>query len=144
VETACFLGQLHGPELDRRVTSRTIAGLRRMTEVLYRPHPDEVDLRSRAEHLIWRARGVQFISGKTPLAQAVNDRKVVGVYSTGILEAAAAGHEAFAYCIEPPEWVRDLWVRYAMAPYGEGAGTVVEVPVDEPALRIADEIVALL
>ncbi len=143
-DATCFLGQLHGPELARRTTRRTVTALARQTSLAYRPHPDERDLRSTITHRLWKTRGVELLAGSQSLVDASRGRNVVGIFSTGILEAAAAGIPAFRFCVDPPRWLGELWDRYEMAPYEGEQGTVVSVPSVEPAHRIVDEVAALL
>jgi hypothetical protein len=93
---------------------------------------------------LWKTRGVELLAGSQSLVDASRGRNVVGIFSTGILEAAAAGIPAFRFCVDPPRWLGELWDRYEMAPYEGEQGTVVSVPSVEPAHRIVDEVAALL
>ncbi|MDA8290621.1 MAG: RNA-binding protein [Actinomycetota bacterium] len=135
-DRVCFLGQLHGAELDREVTVRTVSEISRSREVLYRPHPAEQDAGSLLHHERWRRSGVTVGSAAVPLVE--EEGPVVGIFSTGILEAAAGGLEAFAACVRPPAWVESLWSRYEMSPFGANEPTRVRVPATRPASRIAD------
>ncbi len=135
-ERLCFLGQLHGAELGRDVTVRTVASIARTRPVLYRPHPAERDPLSLVRHERWRRGGVTVGSPNVPLTD--EEGPVVGIFSTGILEAAACGLDAYATCARPPGWVEELWLRYSMAPLGAREATVVTVPPRRPAEAIAD------
>jgi hypothetical protein len=138
----CFLGQLHGVELPRRTTVHTVAELRRQRPVVYRPHPDESDLASRFRHALWRRQGVVIDSTKAGLADTHGP--VAGIFSTGILEAAASGRSAYAFCVHPPAWLPEFWQRYQMATLEEGRPTVVEIGKREPAQVIADAVEGLI
>jgi len=137
----CFLGQLHGAELARSVTRRTVRALRGAGPFAYRPHPAEDDLMSRLDHWRWRHQGVSIVDQTTPLLDL---RAPVGaIFSTGILEAAAAGLPAFGVCQAPPRWVSELWERYEIEPLGSSTGTKVRVEATQPAEAIADLLEAL-
>lgn len=132
----CFLGQLHGPELPRSATLATLRSLRRTRPVAYRPHPGETDALSRAQHRYLATRGIAVERHDSPLAERRG--AVVAIFSTGVLEAAAAGGEAWVACADPPPWVREVWDRYEMAPLDSGVPTVVDPPEGQPASLIAD------
>lgn len=136
-----FLGQLHSSELPRALTRLTVTSLAAEGPLLYRPHPNEIDLPSRCQHYLWRARGIRVDNERAPLAEGTGT--VVGIFSTGILEAAAAGRRAFGYCVRPPRWVEELWDRYGVARLGGTEGTRVELGADEPSrviLEVLDEV----
>lgn len=131
-----FLGQLHGAELSRSVTVRTVERLAAAGPVIYRPHPAETDLLSRIQHRRWAKRGIQLDTSGVPLIALRGD--VIGIFSTGLLEAAAAGRRVWVACVDPPEWVEQLWGRYELARWGADGPTVQpERPAVEPAERIA-------
>jgi len=132
----CFLGQLHGAELNRRTTLRTLSSLRRQTEVVYRPHPGERDMTSRMAHLAWRAQGVPMSDTHLPLIDS--GFPVAAIFSTGLLEAMAAGIPAFGVCANAPPWVLDLWDRYGIPRYGTSTPPAPPVPRDEPVSTIVD------
>jgi hypothetical protein len=136
-----FLGQLHGLELPRRCTRATVAALRRRGPVEYRPHPAEVDVLSRWQHRRWEGQGVAVL----PSAQLEGvEGPVVSHFSTGILEAAALGVPSYAWCAEPPDWLRELWRRYDMSVWGhDGEPTSVKVSRLDPAEAIADVVEGL-
>ena len=131
-----FLGQLHGAELPRAVTVRTVRALRGKGEFVYRPHPGELDWRSRCQHTLWRSQGVTLDDVKRPLTSL--GAPVGAVFSTGILEAAAAGLPAYGVCEGPPAWIHELWSRYGIERPDSGCRTQVDVPTLEPAQSIAD------
>jgi len=138
----CFLGQLHGIELGRSTTRRTVGALRHETpSFLYRPHPSERDWRSRRQHRTWRRQGVAFANPGRPLLEMGSP--VAAIFSTGILEAAAAGLPAFGVCTRPPPWVGELWDRYGIERWGGNGTTRVDVPLAEPAGLVADAVEAL-
>ena len=131
-----FLGQLHGAELDRSVTVRTVDRLAREGPLVYRPHPAERDLLSRLQHRRWARRGVAFDADPRPLPEL--DRPVLGIFSTGLLEAAAARRPTWAACVQPPKWVEELWERYSIARHGAPEPTAPpELPQKQPASAIA-------
>ncbi len=131
-----YLGQLHGHELQRRSMARAAGAFCRTTGALYRPHPSETDIASRMQHRLWRWRGIQFESSGKPLPEL--NTAVVSVFSTGILEAAAAGIPAWVDFPEPPQWLEEIWQRYGMKHFGSSAPTVVSPTVNEPAKVIAE------
>jgi hypothetical protein len=135
-DPVCFLGQLHGPELARSVTLRTVSSLSRMGPLVYRLHPAEKDKISRLVHSWWKSRGISIQSPERALADSGGP--VAGIFSTGILEAAAAGRDSFCYCVRPPRWLTEFWDRYGMAPLGATCSTHVDLPDAEPASSIAD------
>jgi len=67
---------------------------------------------------------------------------LVSVFSTGILEGAAAGIPAWVDFPNPPHWLEELWQRYSMSQYGSTEPTKVKIPVDEPAQAIAELLIA--
>ena len=131
-----YLGQLHGHELPRRAKASAAERFCRASGAVYRPHPSERDLLSRAQHTIWRSRGVQFDLTGLPLREL--HTSIVSVFSTGVLEAAAAGVPSWVDFPDPPEWLDQLWQRYSMSRYGSAEPTRIAVPVDEPARVIAE------
>lgn len=132
-----FLGQLHGLELGRRVTVRTVDRLAAEGRLVYRPHPAERDVLSRLQHRRWARRGIVFDADARPLPEV--DRPVLGIFSTGLLEAAAARRPTWAVCADPPEWVEEMWERYSIARHGAPEPTAPpEVPQKEPASAIAE------
>lgn len=136
-----FLGQLHGAELPRAATRRSVATLKKDTAVRYLPHPGETDFASTLQHRAWQLRGVEVLA-RRPLVDLGGP--VVAHFSTGVLEAAALGTPAFAFCAEPPTWLREFWQRYGMSEWGSNEPTKISLPQVEPAEAIADQIEARL
>jgi len=114
--TPVFLGQLHGAELSRWSMTRSVTAFWRETGAVYRPHPREEDKISRAQHALWRRMGMEF-----DFSPSIHDmgRPVVSAFSTGILEAAARGIPAWAYHLDPPPWLVEVWARYGMRQWGD-------------------------
>lgn len=132
----CFLGQLHGPELSRSTTIRTVAALARAGPVVYRPHPGETDLVSRLIHRRWQHQGIPIEPPTSRLGE--KSAAVAGIFSTGILEAAASGRAAFGFCARPPSWLPEFWDRYKIKQFGTDESTRVEIPAREPASVISE------
>lgn len=139
--TIHYLGQLHGHELPRRQVARASVAFCLDHDAVYRPHPSEIDIESRLRHRLWRRRGVRFDDSRRPLAEL--DGSIVAMFSTGVLEAAAAGRPAWVSHPDPPVWLRDMWDRYGMSEYGSAEPTRVEIPEREPALSIAGRILEI-
>lgn len=135
-----FLGQLHGAELPRRISAATATAFCRAHGALYRPHPAEVDRLSRWQHARWRRQGIRFAeSGPLSASQG----PVVSIFSTGVLEAAAAGRDAWVTCVRPPDWVREFWDRYELSVWGGSATAAPARPAVEPARAIAGAVLAI-
>lgn len=130
-----FLGQLHGAELARRTSAATVTEFCRRTGASYRPHPAETDLLSRLQHRRWERRGITVDRTGEPLAEL--RRPIVSVFSTGVLEAAAAGAPSWVFCVNPPAWVEEFWQRYGLHRWGETPTPAPPVPEIEPARAIA-------
>lgn len=131
-----FLGQLHGAEIPRREMAAVSYSFCRANRATYRPHPSEVDKLSRLQHAVWKRRGVRFDNSGVALADL--STPVVGVFSTGLLEAAAAGKPAWAFHPNPPSWVADLWRRYGLNQWGGEPTAAPPMPATEPATRIGE------
>ncbi len=136
-----FLGQLHGAELPRRISAVTAARFCRETGGAYRPHPAETDVRSRLQHERWRRAGISFAQ---PGPLRVQRHPVVSIFSTGVLEAAAAGLPAWVTCVAPPHWVRDFWERYGLAPWGGEPTPSPGVPALCPSQAVARRVFAIV
>ena len=67
----------------------------------YRPHPSERDRKSVATHARWEASGITIDRSGIPLREL--GAPVVSVFSTGVLEAAAAGLPAWVTLADPPD-----------------------------------------
>lgn len=132
-----YLGQLHGSEMPKLGMARAAVDFCRRERAVYRPHPSERDVVSRAAHTLMRRAGVEIdVSGRQLADMEV---PIVGVFSTGILEAAAAGIPAFVDYPNPPAWLSDFWRRYGMRRFSDGIPTVPPViAVQAPADIIAE------
>lgn len=132
-----FLGQLHGVELPRRVTFATAYSFCRETGALYRPHPNETDLLSRRTHDLMRRRGIEMADPSVLLREIPNP--VVGIFSTGVLEAAVRGVPSWAYAVQAPPWLPEFWARYGMRRWGSAEPTPAPaIPDQEPAVTITE------
>lgn len=133
-----MLGQLHGIELDRREAFGIYREFCRTEQARYRPHPNEQDLLSRLQHRRLQRAGVQFETSGAPLTQL--DAPVVSIFSTGTLEAAHRGLPAFVTHPDPPEWIRDVWRRYRLAPWGGQSTAAWAGDGPEPAAAVAEAV----
>lgn len=134
-EQTVFLGQMHGAELPRRITAGTAYRFCRRENALYRPHPAETDLLSRSAHSLMQRRGIEFQDPTLPLHELRSP--VVGVFSTGVLEAAMRGLPAWVEATQAPAWVHEFWDRYGMRRFGGEPTPAPEIPADEPSRVIA-------
>lgn len=134
-----FLGQLHGAELSRWGMARTAGGFCRATGATYRPHPSERDRLSRWQHALWRRRGIEVEGPGAPLSSV--DRPVVGMFSTGVLEAAARGIPGWVTHVSPPPWLEEFWERYGLSRWGDDPTPAPSLPPVEPAAAIAAHLV---
>ncbi|WP_392545002.1 RNA-binding protein [Oryzobacter telluris] len=130
-----FLGQLHGSELPTAQLAGAAESFCRAEGAAYRPHPVETDRRSRATHARWEAEGISIDRSRTPLREL--GAPVVSVFSTGVLEAAAAGLPAWVHCPDPPAWLEEFWDRYGLARWGGPATPSPERPRKEPSHTVA-------
>ncbi|MCT1908966.1 MULTISPECIES: hypothetical protein [Brachybacterium] len=130
-----FLGQMHGAELPRRITAGIAMSFCRAEGALYRPHPSEVDVLSRAAHRLMTRRGVEFQDTSIPLHEV--RAPVVGIFSTGVLEAAARGIPSWVAGEKVPAWVREFWDRYDMRRWGGEPTPALATGADEPSRLIA-------
>ncbi|GAB2974556.1 prephenate dehydrogenase [Nocardioides montaniterrae] len=135
-----YLGQLHGAELPYADLVAAVERFCLEHGATYRPHPSERDRRSLRAHARWRAMGIEIDTSGVPLREL--DRPLVSVFSTGVLEAAAAGLPAWVAYPDPPAWLRELWERYDMSEY---AGPPTPVPAaalrPSPAAAVAAALV---
>ena len=131
-----FLGQLHGAELPRMQMARLAGAFCREYQAGYRPHPLEQDRLSRLQHKRWERQGI--IIDRTSREIRDLGTPVVGVFSTGILEAAASGIPSWVTHPAPPAWIRDLWDRYSLGIWGHDATPPPFQPTLEPAAKVAD------
>jgi hypothetical protein len=137
-----FLGQLHGAELPREVLAGAAETFCTSEHATYRPHPSERDRRSVATHERWEASGITIDRSGIPLHEL--GAPVVSVFSTGVLEAAAAGLPAWVHCPDAPDWLRAFWDRYGLAPWGGPPTPSPGLPPVEPARAIAQLVEELM
>lgn len=133
-ELMTYLGQGHSAEIGR--TRMIEAALRfcRVNEATYRPHPSEKDKVSRLAFTGFERAGIP-VDARRPLNELTGP--VVSVFSTGVLEAAAQGRDAWVDFPRPPTWLSEFWERYGMRRYGGPATLAPTHPGIEPAQRIA-------
>lgn len=134
-ETPTFLGQLHGAELPRREVFAISRDFCRATGARYRPHPAERDKLSRLAHRVMRRSGIAVSEDPGPMRSL--QTPVVAIFSSGILEAAAAGLPGWAHHPDPPEWITGFWERYGISPWGADPTPPPPRPEVEPAEQIA-------
>ena len=137
-----FLGQLHGAELPRETLERAAEEFCRETGARYRPHPSETDRRSVATHARWEAAGITVDRSRTPLREL--GAPVASVFSTGVLEAAAAGLPAGVTCPDPPPWLTAFWQRYGLLPWGGRPTPSPERPPSAPSGGVAEVLAAMM
>lgn len=130
-----FLGQMHGAELPRTTTASLAYRFCRREGAHYRPHPAEVDLVSRQTHRLLERRGITIDPADVPLRELTGP--VVGIFSTGVLEAAVRGTPAYVVGGSVPHWVREFWERYGMRRWGGAPTPAPAIGADEPARLIA-------
>lgn len=129
-----YLGQLHGAEIGRRRMARAAQRTVLRTNGIYRPHPQERDILSRLIHRWWQRRGITIDRDGRPLPEV--GASVLGVFSTGILEAAARGIPAWVDFDRPPTWLAEFWDRYGMHRLGESPTPPPPEPPQEPTLVV--------
>jgi hypothetical protein len=129
-----YLGQMHAAELPRPRLAHAAATFCLSNEAVYRPHPSECDLLSRLTHDGFRRKAIT-VDGSTPLARLAGP--VVSVFSTGVIEAAAQGRDAWVAFPRPPSWLGEFWERYGMHRLGASPTPMPERPAFEPAANIA-------
>ena len=131
-----YLGQGHAAELPRRRMIEGALRVCRTHNAVYRPHPSERDKLSRAGHALLARVGVTVDTTGAPLAEMSNP--VVSVFSTGVLEAAVKGQQAWVEMPRPPAWLGEFWERYGMRRLGGRPTPAPDMPAVEPARRIAE------
>ena len=133
-----FLGQLQRAELPRGVLEEAAESFCRAEHATYRPHPSERDRRSVATHARWEASGISIDRSGIPLREL--GAPVVSVFSTGVLEAAAAGLPSWVTMADPPPWLQEFWVRYGLAPWGAAPTASPERLDVEPSRAVAEAV----
>jgi hypothetical protein len=134
-ERLTYLGQLHAAELPRARLVHAAATHCRALGAVYRPHPAELDRLSWLAHDGFRRLGIT-VDGSTPLARLAGP--VVSVFSTGVLEAAAQGRDAWVDFPRPPAWLAEFWERCGMHRCGAAPTPPPPRPALEPARRVAE------
>lgn len=137
-----FLGQLHGSELPTDLLVAAAGSFCRAEGAVYRPHPVETDRRSRAAHDRFEAEGITVDRSGTPLREL--GAPVVSVFSTGVLEAAAAGLPAWVHCPGAPSWLEEFWDRYGLARWGGPPTASPERTGMEPSRAVAQVVQGMM
>lgn len=137
-----FLGQLHGAELPRKDFAAAAMQYCQETGATYRPHPAETDKLSRCTHQLWRRGGIRIDASGRPLPATTGP--VASVFSTGVLEAACMGRDAWVVHPDPPPWLQEFWHRYGMSRWTPGntappTAALVQSKL-EPARAVAEAI----
>lgn len=133
--TLTYLGQGHAAEISRARLVHAALTTCREHGAVYRPHPSEHDITSRAVLAAYARAGVVVDTSGVPLVDL--DAPIVSVFSTGVLEAAARGRDAWVDLPRPPAWLGEFWERYAMHRLGTLPTPAPDRPEQEPARRIA-------
>ncbi len=134
--TLTYLGQGHAAEISRARLVHAALTTCREHRAVYRPHPSERDVASRAVLAAYARAGVVVDTSGLPLVDL--DAPIVSVFSTGVLEAAARGRDAWVDFPRPPAWLGEFWERYAMQRLGTLPTPAPDRPEQEPARRIAE------
>ena len=134
--TLTYLGQGHAAEIPRARMVEAAVRFCRAHDAVYRPHPSERDRVSRMVLAAYERAGITVDRAGVPLADLSDP--VVSVFSTGVLEAAARGREAWVDFPRPPSWLGEFWERYGMSRYGTDPTPAPARPAVEPAQRIAE------
>ena len=133
--TLTYLGQGHAAEISRARLAHAALTTCRGHGAIYRPHPSERDLASRGVLAAYRRAGITVDTAGVPLVAL--ESPVVSVFSTGVLEAAARGRDAWVDFPRPPAWLSEFWERYAMNRLGHSPTPAPTMPDVQPAARIA-------
>ncbi|MFM6850375.1 MAG: RNA-binding protein, partial [Terrabacter sp.] len=105
------------------------------------PHPSERDVLSRLTHQGYQRLGIT-VDASSPLSALSGP--VLSVFSTGVLEAAARGRDAWVDFPRPPAWLGEFWERYAMHRLGTLPTPAPDRPEVEPARRVAQVVTEAL
>lgn len=139
-EPLVYLGQGHAAEISRARLAHAALTTCRRHHAVYRPHPSERDITSRAVLAAYERAGITVQTAGVPLVDL--EAPIVSVFSTGVLEAAARGRDAWVDFPRPPAWLGEFWERYGMHRLG-ASPTPAPARVDvEPARRIAEIVTA--
>lgn len=130
-----YLGQGHAAEIPRARMVEAALRFCRAHDATYRPHPSEKDKLSLVAHAGLRRAGVRFDASGAPIATW--GRPVVSVFSTGVLEMASRGVDAWVDFPRPPAWLDEFWERYGMSRFGGPPTPAPERATVEPAREIA-------
>ena len=130
-----YLGQGHGAELPRTRLVHAALTFCREHDASYRPHPSERDRLSLLTLSAYERAGITVDRASVPLSELT--APVVSVFSTGVLEAAARGREAWVDFPRPPAWLGEFWERCGMHRLGTSPTPAPALPAWEPAARIA-------
>lgn len=135
-EGLVYLGQGHAAEVSRARLAHAALTTCREHGAVYRPHPSERDVTSRAVLAAYARAGITVETSGVPLAELA--APVVSVFSTGVLEAAARGRHAWVDFPRPPAWLGEFWERYGMHRLGGSPTPAPARSDDEPARRVAE------
>ncbi|WP_374457462.1 prephenate dehydrogenase [Nocardioides sp.] len=135
-----YLGQGHAAEISRARLAHAALTTCREHGAVYRPHPSERDVTSRAVLAAYERAGITVDRAGVPLVEL--EAPVVSVFSTGVLEAAARGRHAWVDFPRPPAWLGEFWERYGMHRLGSDPTPAPALPDIEPARRIAEIVLA--
>ncbi len=135
-----FLGQGHATEISRARLTHAVLNTCREHGAVYRPHPSERDIASRAVLKAYARAGIAVDTSGVPLVDL--QAPIVSVFSTGVLEAAARGRDAWVDFPRPPAWLGEFWERYDMHRLGSSPTPAPPLTAQEPAQRIAEIVTA--
>lgn len=130
-----YLGQGHAAEIPRARLVHAALTTCREHGAVYRPHPSEQDVTSRLALAAYRRAGITVDTSGVPLVKLTSP--IVSVFSTGVLEAAARGLDAWVDLPRPPAWLAEFWERYGMNRLGRAPTPAPARATVEPARRIA-------
>lgn len=133
-----YLGQGHAAEISRARLAHAALTTCREHGAVYRPHPSERDVTSRAVLAAYTRAGITVDTSGVPLVEL--EAPIVSVFSTGVLEAAARGRDAWVDFPRPPAWLGEFWERYGMHRIGTAPTSAPDRPAVEPARRIAETV----
>ncbi|PKH37665.1 RNA-binding protein [Nocardioides alpinus] len=135
-QSLTYLGQGHAAEISRARLVQAAWSTCREHGAVYRPHPSESDSASRAVLAGYARAGITVDTRGVPLVDLTGP--IVSVFSTGVLEAAARGRDAWVDFPRPPAWLGEFWERYGMHRLGSSPTPAPALPPQEPARRIAE------